>query len=716
MSRPFRGALAVHAPRPCGARTLGVLALVLAGLRADGAQAAPVPLGAFGGLGSGAGQLAPGASGIALSPAGRVHVVDPGNKRIVSFSPGGVPLGAFTGRGQGQARLTHPVGVAVDAAGSLWVTEDSGNRLHRFTADGVSTGTFGGDDDHGGRLDDPRGVAIASDGRVLVVDADNARVQVFAPSGAVVATWGGHGTSAGRFLDPDGIAVAPDGDVYVSDRARRDVQHFSPTGAYVGALDGNGTVAGALVRPTGLAVDRDGTVHVADAGRDRVVSFAADGATSWGALPAFAGVTALATDCRASVYVVDAGRGLVRRFGRAGAPPPPCAAPVASFVATPAPVVAGEPVLLDASASDDDDGTVTRWDWDLDDDGCFEVSRAAATLTRAFDAAGTVPVTLRVTDDDGQQARVRRSVAVAARPEPEPVASYTPPVVAPPPSAPPAAAPAPAPIPVRGKTMRAEVAQGTVSYRRPGSTRTSVLAGAPLLPSGTRFDTEQGRVRLTLAVDRGARTQSGVFWGGTFTTLQGTDAPLTELVLDDAPAEERAAPRGTVARAAASRPKRSRSRLWGDAKGSFRTTGRNAVATVKGTRWLTEDDGDGTTVRVFAGVVRVRNTVTGRTVDVAAGESYSARDACESRRRFRIRLRVPVGVQVRSAAVEVDGRRARVDRLGGRLTSLIDLRGRPEGVERVRITIVTTTGVRLVGTRSYRTCTGRLDGGAVPSI
>ena len=702
---------------------MGVLALAVACLRADGAQAAFEPLDTFGGLGSGAGRLAPGATGVALSPTGRVHVVDPANKRVVAFSPGGLPAGAFAGAGAGQARLTHPVGIAVDAAGSIWVTEDSGDRLHRFTADGVPTGTFSGRGAAGGsgeKLRDPRGVAIAHDGRVLVVDAANARVRVFAPSGAPLATWGGHGSGAGRFLDPDGIAVAPDGDVYVSDRARRDVQRFSASGAYLGALDGGGTDAGALVRPMGLAVDRDGVVHVADAGRDRVVSFAQDGATSWGAVPAFAGVTGLATDCRASVYVIDVARGLIHRFGRTDAPPPPCAAPAASFAATPSPVFVGDPVLLDASASADD-GTITRWDWDLDGDGRFEVLGTTATLTRTFDAPGTLPVTLRVTDDDGQEAQARRFVTVTARPVPVPVpvpdiAPLAPLAVTPPPPAPREADAAPVPVPVRGKTMRAEVTQGTVSYRRPGSARSSVLTGSPLLPSGTRFDTDKGRVRLTLAVGRGTRTQSGVFWGSTFTSLQGTDAALTELVIDDDPAEERAAPQGTTARAAASRPKRTRSRLWGDAKGSFRTTGRNAVATVKGTRWLTVDDDAGTVVRVVEGVVSVRDTVTGQTVDVAAGDSYRARDACQSRRSFRIRLRVPVGVQVRSAEVEADGRRVRVVRRNGRLTSVIDLRGQPGGVQRVRIALVTTRGVRLVGTRTYRTCSGRLAGGAAPSI
>lgn len=268
------------------------------------------------------------------------------------------------------------------------------------------------------------------------------------------------------------------------------------------------------------------------------------------------------------------------------------------------------------------------------------------------------------------------------------------------------------PSPVLGATALAEVAQGTVTFRRPGSARNQLLTGQAALPVGTRFDTSAGRVRLTLAVDHAVGRQSGVFWGGLFTLLQGTASPLTEVVLADGTITNRSAPLGALAATAKRRP----SRLWGDAKGSFRTTGRNAVATVRGTRWLTEDDDVGTTVTVVRGVVSVRDEVADKTVTVQGGEKYVARDACESRRSFSVRVRVPAGVRLRSATVRANGRPVPVRTVAGRLTSRVDLRGRPKGVQIVRITLVTTTGVRLEGTRSYRTCAGRLAAGAAPRI
>ena len=66
-------------------------------------------------------------------------------------------------------------------------------------------------------------------------------------------------------------------------------------------------------------------------------------------------------------------------------------------------------------------------------------------------------------------------------------------------------------------------------------------------------------------------------------------------------------------------------RLWGNAKGRFRTRGKYASATVRGTVWLTEDRCDGTLVRVRSGRVEVTDQVANRRVIVRGGQSYLAR-------------------------------------------------------------------------------------------
>jgi len=64
--------------------------------------------------------------------------------------------------------------------------------------------------------------------------------------------------------------------------------------------------------------------------------------------------------------------------------------------------------------------------------------------------------------------------------------------------------------------------------------------------------------------------------------------------------------------------------LWGDAKGAFRTKGRYASATIRGTKWLTADLCDGTLIRVAKGSVTVRDLVKRRSLVVRARHQYLA--------------------------------------------------------------------------------------------
>jgi Tol biopolymer transport system component len=76
----------------------------------------------------------------------------------------------------------------------------------------------------------------------------------------------------------------------------------------------------------------------------------------------------------------------------------------------------------------------------------------------------------------------------------------------------------------------------------------------------------------------------------------------------------RATPTNTVVR-----------QLWGNGTGSFRTRGRYAAATVRGTQWLTADRCDGTLTKVTRGVVQVTDVPKNKQVTVRAGQSYLAR-------------------------------------------------------------------------------------------
>jgi PKD repeat protein len=105
--------------------------------------------------------------------------------------------------------------------------------------------------------------------------------------------------------------------------------------------------------------------------------------------------------------------------------------PQASFTA-PLTAKVGETVNFDASASKDPDGTIAKYEWDLDGNGSFETnSGTTPTAGRAYTAGGSVVVGLRVTDNGGGAGTTTRTVTVEGEspPEEEIVSNYSPTVL-----------------------------------------------------------------------------------------------------------------------------------------------------------------------------------------------------------------------------------------------------------------------------------------------
>jgi hypothetical protein len=175
--------------------------------------------------------------------------------------------------------------------------------------------------------------------------------------------------------------------------------------------------------------------------------------------------------------------------------------------------------------------------------------------------------------------------------------------------------------PVVGKRIAAAVASGEARVRLPGSDEYVALSETSTMPVGTLVDARAGAVALRTALPGGG-TDRGTFGGGLFQVTQNARDGVTELRLRG----------GSYARCSARtfasaepKPKVIR-RLWGrDRGGRFRTHGHNSVATVRGTRWLTEDRCDGTLTRVTEGAVEVRDRRTGRRVLLHAGQSFLAK-------------------------------------------------------------------------------------------
>jgi PKD repeat protein len=97
--------------------------------------------------------------------------------------------------------------------------------------------------------------------------------------------------------------------------------------------------------------------------------------------------------------------------------------PQASFTAAPNPVQTGETVNFDGSKSSDADGTIVKYEWDLDGNGSYETETGTeAVAVRSYAAAGSYDVRLRVTDSSGNKSSTLRTVTVTNR---APVSSFT---------------------------------------------------------------------------------------------------------------------------------------------------------------------------------------------------------------------------------------------------------------------------------------------------
>ena len=194
------------------------------------------------------------------------------------------------------------------------------------------------------------------------------------------------------------------------------------------------------------------------------------------------------------------------------------------------------------------------------------------------------------------------------------------------------------PAPMIGKTLNATSVKGKVLVRLPNGHGFVALTATRQLPVGTQVDARHGTIRLLAASSSAGKTQTGTFSGAVFRFAQsskGRDKGLTTLSLlegvvrgDPSYASCRArrsgGPSGLGATAARVN-RRTLQLLHSSAKGRFKTRGRYAAATVRGTIWDTADRCDGTLVRVRRGTVTVSDLVRHKTVTVRAGRSYLAK-------------------------------------------------------------------------------------------
>lgn len=181
--------------------------------------------------------------------------------------------------------------------------------------------------------------------------------------------------------------------------------------------------------------------------------------------------------------------------------------------------------------------------------------------------------------------------------------------------------------PVIGETIGAAPSTGSILVRPPGEDTFRPLDDGAPIADGSTVDSREGSVNIVTAVGNEGAVQAATFRGAIFQVRQRRSAGgLTDITLRGGDFSSCRGPSGHVGQVVAARARRPVRRLWGrDHHGSFRTHGRGAIATVRGTTWVMADYCDGTRTRVLDGAVSVRDKRLHRAVLVRAGQSYFAR-------------------------------------------------------------------------------------------
>jgi hypothetical protein len=181
----------------------------------------------------------------------------------------------------------------------------------------------------------------------------------------------------------------------------------------------------------------------------------------------------------------------------------------------------------------------------------------------------------------------------------------------------------PPPAPVLAKSVNAKPVGGKVFLLIGG--KLVRLTEGDQLRSGTIVDTRHGSLQLTTATSKKGKRQTGTFSGAIFKITQAhsglTTLALMENAFSGAPSFASCKAKGAHA---AKVSKKTLQLLHGSAKGKFRTKGRYAAATVRGTKWTIADRCDGTLTHDITDSVVVNDFVAHKTIVLHHGQSYLA--------------------------------------------------------------------------------------------
>jgi virginiamycin B lyase len=537
-------------------------------------------------------------TGIVGGPDGNLWFTEPGNAGAMGKIGKMTTAGALV-KETDTGGSSAPTGITAGPDGALWFTEQGANKIGRITTAASITDVWPTDGTG------PTSIALGPDGNLWFTEAGTGTIGRITPGGVVDSFPLPTANS-----NPSGIVAGPDGALWFAEQAVNQIARITTDGAVTEYPAGSEAMG-----PEAVAVGADGNVWFAKATNPGAFGRidASGGHENW--LMPTSGVFAkgIAAGPDGNLWLTSSTQDKVMRV----IPGPGVETAAASDTSTTSATLRG--VVRPASkptAFYFEYGTTTGY----------------GATTQAGDAgSGTAPVSAATTVSDLAPQTTYHYRLVAANSSDAsrgPDRTFTTGAAPPNPLAPPTLDQAPTttapPTPVLGRSVVVGAAQGVVKVKFTGTSTFVPLTDNVSVATGSELDTTKGAVKLVSALDTRGHVQTGTFSRGRFKVKQSkTGRGMTDLYLSGPKPGPCSAPKRASASKLAKRRTRS---LWGkDNKGRFRTHGADSVATVRGTRWLTEDRCDGTLTRVTQGEVVVREVHRERTKVVRAGQSYLAR-------------------------------------------------------------------------------------------
>ena len=222
-----------------------------------------------------------------MDNSGNVYVVDPGNARVMKWTPGAV-VGSIAaggnGLGSGTNQLSSPDGLFLDPATSIiWIADTYNHRIVRWSSPSSSTVVCGSYGTNANQFNYPRGVFvdISNSNTVYVADTANHRVQKWLSGASSGTTVAGQTSVSGNGFNqlyfPQTVIVDTNGNLFISDSGNNRIMRWAAGSNYglpVAGGAGFGSRPNLLNGPQGLRFDPTGALVVADFQNHRVQRFA----------------------------------------------------------------------------------------------------------------------------------------------------------------------------------------------------------------------------------------------------------------------------------------------------------------------------------------------------------------------------------------------------------------------------------------------------------